>query len=515
MDESVEPEFMAPVRASSPSPSIPATPAISSCPSPDRTFSTISSLSTSSATSADARSSVSISSKRRGYIRPQGVEFAESAKNRESVMSLGSIAHLQYYFARTGLLDGKGAQAREFKKKKKPEDMPRLLLTPNARFIDDLTLSPTSASPTDDESESIDPREEVYDEDVEVMLPPTVSTYSIKTHHIPPPPKLKALRKDLRDALEKAEHSIESIDAQKEPPAEMIPPRISLSSDDMPDAAEDPSRQAPAEATPQTWQEIQGMRVLDTVTFAIRAAKIYYTAHERPDRLAKIKSEREIRQELFNVLEVLKRWASRNFADGLREDERSDIVGWMANVRDMLAREAQLESFEAKERAAWIWTEGEWIGKERERETLFLRSLIGSDAQLPTWTAPEDGSPPPAMLERLRDGRDLVRAHNFAVKNSKRPFLDIKTYHQDVAKPYRRAENLRFWVKAAELRWETKLEMDVMGIVHGNSEEAWRQFDQALLAWCKVVREELVRDWRERRASAASLPPDDLVVRPM
>ncbi|RDH36114.1 cortical protein KAR9-domain-containing protein [Aspergillus welwitschiae] len=502
---------MAPVRASSPSPSIPATPAISSCPSPDRTFSTISSLSTSSATSADARSSVSISSKRRGYIRPQGVEFAESAKNRESVMSLGSIAHLQYYFARTGLLDGKGAQAREFKKKKKPEDMPRLLLTPNARFIDDLTTSPTSASPTDDESESIDPREEVYDEEVEVMLPPTVSTYSIKTHHIPPPPKLKALRKDLRDALEKAEHSIESMDAQRDPPAEMIPPRISLSSDDTPDTAEDPSRQEPAEATPQTWQEIQGMRVLDTVTFAIRAAKIYYTAHERPDRLAKIKSEREIRQELFNVLEVLKRWASRNFADGLREDERSGIVGWMANVRDMLAREAQLESFEAKERAAWIWTEGEWIGKERERETLFLRSLIGSDAQLPTWTAPEDGSPPPAMLERLRDGRDLVRAHNFAVKNSKRPFLDIKTYHQDVAKPYRRAENLRFWVKAAELRWETKLELDVMGIVHGNSEEAWKQFDQALLAWCKVVREELVRDWRERRASAASLPPDDLV----
>ncbi|PYI12760.1 hypothetical protein BO78DRAFT_9514 [Aspergillus sclerotiicarbonarius CBS 121057] len=512
MDESLEPEFMAPVRASSPSPSIPATPAISSCPSPDRTFSTVSSLSTSSATSADARSSVSISSKRRGYIRPQGAEFAESAKNRESVMSLGSIAHLQYYFARTGLLDGKGAQAREWKKKK-AEDMPRLLLTPNARFIDDLTASPTSASPTEEE-ESMDPLDEAYDDEVEAMLPPTVSTYSIKTHHIPPPPKLKALRKDLRDAMEKAQHSIDSIDSQKEPSAEMVPPRISLSSDDGPDSADDPSRQVPAEATPQTWQEIQGMRVLDAVTFAIRAAKIYYTAHERPDRLASIKNERDIRQELFNVLEVLKRWAARNFADGLRDDERSAIVGWMANVRDMLAREAQLESFEAKERAAWLWTEGEWMGKERERETLFLRSLIGADAQLPTWTAPEDNSPPPAMLERLRDGRDLVRAHNFAVKNSKRPFFDIKTYHEDVAKPYRRAENLRFWVKAAELRWETKLELDVMGIVHGNSDEAWKQFDTALLAWCKVVREELVRDWRERRASAASLPPDDLVTRP-
>ena len=43
-------------------------------------------------------------------MRPQGTAFAESARNRDSVMSLGSIAHMQYYFARTGLLDGKGAQ---------------------------------------------------------------------------------------------------------------------------------------------------------------------------------------------------------------------------------------------------------------------------------------------------------------------------------------------------------------------------------------------------------------------
>src|SRR5262249_42197940 len=50
------------------------------------------------------------SARRRGYMRPQATLFAESAKHRESVMSLGTIAHLQYYFARTGLLDGKGAQ---------------------------------------------------------------------------------------------------------------------------------------------------------------------------------------------------------------------------------------------------------------------------------------------------------------------------------------------------------------------------------------------------------------------
>lgn len=496
MDETPDTEPFPPLRPSSPSPSIIPTPAISSCPSPDRTFSTVSShsaYSASSATSADARSSVSVSSRRRGYIRPQGAEFADSAKHRESVMSLGSIAHLQYYFARTGLLDGKGGQAREFKKKKQ-EDIPKLLLTPNARFIpDDLAQSPTAT-----EEELLDPQEDGGDDNEEVMLPPTVSTYSIKTYHIPPPPDLPAMRKDLLEAVERAEREIEGIGSQTEPPPDLKPPRISLSPDDIPDTDEDALQHLLPFSRPQAWHEIQGMRILDVVTLAIRAARIYYTAHERPERLATVKSEREIRQALFHVLELLKRWASRNFAGGLREDERTAIMTWMSDVRTMLAKERELENAEANERESWTWAHGDWTGKEREREDAFLRSLmVGSDAaSLPTWTSIEENTPlPTPMLERLRDGRDLIRMHNWAIKRSKRPFCGIKSYHQDIAKPYRRAENLRFWVKAAEIRWETKLELDVMGVVHGNSDDAWRQFDAALLSWCKVVREELTRDW--------------------
>ena len=44
-------------------------------------------------------------------MRPQGTNFADSAKNRDSVMSLGSIAHMQYYFARTGADVGPAFQA--------------------------------------------------------------------------------------------------------------------------------------------------------------------------------------------------------------------------------------------------------------------------------------------------------------------------------------------------------------------------------------------------------------------
>ena len=103
-------------RDSSPSPSTSPTPEISACPPLSRSFSanssTTSSVSTISQPSISSRS-VSASGavrQRRGYVRPQGVSFAPSAGNRDSVLSLGSIAHLQYYFARTGLLDGKGGQ---------------------------------------------------------------------------------------------------------------------------------------------------------------------------------------------------------------------------------------------------------------------------------------------------------------------------------------------------------------------------------------------------------------------
>lgn len=422
-------------------------------------------------------------------------------------MSLGSIAHLQYYFARTGLLDGKSGRGKEFQKKKlNQENVPRLLITPNERHLnddgddDDLTASPTEITDPADRDASLE------DEDGEVMLPPTVSTYSIKTHHISPPPDLMSLRRDLLASLDRAERSIEAAQNGVEPPMQE-PSRSSLSPCDIPEIPDDDqSRQAP---TPQTKDEAQGMRILDDVTLAIRAAKIYYTSHERPDRLASIKSEREIRKQLFNVLEVLKRWAARQFAGGLRDEERTGIMGWISGVRTMLVREKALEDLEAQERQNWDWASGDWTGRERAREESFLRSLMPGGASLPEW-APVDGnaidSPPTPFLDRFRDGRALVQMHNLAIKKSKRPFGEIKAFHQDIAKPYRQAENLRFWVKAAELRWELRLEVDVMGVVQSSSELAWKQFDTALLAWCKAVREELVRDWQAahpgRRPSA-------------
>ena len=86
--------------------------AISALPGLDRSVSTASSVSSVSRPASEG----GLPSRRRGYMRPQATVFAESASKRESVQNLGTIAHLQYYFARTGLLDGKGAQLAKARK---------------------------------------------------------------------------------------------------------------------------------------------------------------------------------------------------------------------------------------------------------------------------------------------------------------------------------------------------------------------------------------------------------------
>ncbi|EEP76146.1 predicted protein [Uncinocarpus reesii 1704] len=463
----------------SPSPSLSPTPAISSCPSPDRTFSTVSSVSN---LSGDGGSSISTSSRRRGYIRPQGAVFAESAKNRESVMSLGSIAHLQYYFARTGLLDGKGAQLARAKKRR-DSDIPKLMLT-QAQFGGDLIESPIE--------EASDMAEE-WEENEPVMLPPTVSTYSVRTHHLPPPVDVEALRNDLQSALDKARNVLTATKDQLAAHAS-TPVLIDQAAENLSETREEPLESPGPSKIPQGWHEIEGMHILDMVTLAIRAARIYYTSHENPVRLDSIKSERRIREELLGVLEVLKKWAGKNFAGGLKDEQRSIMLGWISEVESMIDKERALEEADRQKRNSWIWASGDWLGPVREREQAFLQSFEASE-EIPTWEPAESSTLPTPFLTRWQDGRRLVRLHNAAVKMSKRPFGEIRSFHEDVGKPYRMAENIRYWAKAAEIRWEIKLDVDALGIVNGDSDEAWRKLDQALLKWCQGVREELIRDW--------------------
>lgn len=473
-------------RDSSPSPSISPTPALSACPKLDRSFSAASSASTFSRPSTTSRSSsASTALRKRGYVRPQGATFSDSARNRDSVLSLGSIAHLQYYFARTGLLDGKGGQlAKDLKKKPTFTDSP-LSSTPRTYAGSDIGSPSEMAvdSPIEDEEAN-----QIWDESM--MLPPTVSTYSHRVQYLPPPPDSEMLRKDLNKALREAEKvldqvqgTVSALDRRKDSGDGVIEEYIEQGN-------------SPVLEALSGWHEIQGLNVLDVVTLAIRAAKIYYTAHEHPQRLYSIKSERQIREELLGVLDVLKRMAGRNFVGGVKQDELRVMQSWVKGIESFIAEEQVMEKQEAKNRENWKWFEGSWTGREREREWLFMCSFL-PEGTLPEWTISDqtDQHSTP-FLQSLRSGLTLVTLSNAILKRSKQQFGEIKAFHTDTAKPYRCAENLRFWIKAAEIRWETKLKVDVTGVVH-SKDVAWASFDAAILQWSQAVREELTKEWRE------------------
>ncbi|KAI1100477.1 hypothetical protein F4804DRAFT_318813 [Jackrogersella minutella] len=425
--------------------------------------------------------------KRRGYTKPQGTDFASSARHRESVLSLGSISHLQYYFARTGLLDGKGGQLARKRHPRATLDLSQLdspsLLSPKLTASDgdspyasmasspDLSAQnfsggPMVESPTDDQDGFYSDEFEEPELDV---LPPTTSTYNHREKHIPKPPTIEELKADLTKALDSASRSLLEAAPTKMP---SVPPRT------------------------QTWYEVQGVQLLDVMTLAIRAAKIYYTAHEHPDRLDAIKSEKEIRSELLSVMEVLKHMATRSFAGGLRGDEYKTMNSWIDSIRDMLRKEEEIEKAERDERASWTWVKGDWSGKEVEREIAFLSSIDNEAEPLPPWTPLDKASQlPTPFLESMQNGLRLVKLHNAAVRKSRRRFGAIGTFHTDTQKPYRCADNLRYWSKAGELRWEVLLKVDVMGVVYNSDPQVWVDFEEAIWKWCRKVREEITTDW--------------------
>ncbi|RMZ72044.1 Transcription factor SUM-1 [Pyrenophora seminiperda CCB06] len=478
-----------PARSTSPEPWVTPSLAIGAIPPLDRSVSTASSVSSVSGRSASSR--LSDGGRRRGYMRPEGTEFSTSAKNRESVMNLGTIAHLQYYFARTGLLDtatGRVAKGR------KPGSRTASGNEPTSPGLDS-EFGPLSPGLTDGSEQHLgegfveSPLDESasmgWEDPEPMMLPPTVSTYKNNPIYVPPPPDMTVLRRELRESLAESTKHLNELEKGF--------------SDVQPDGKTAKNGGADASG----WHEVQGLNLLDVTTLAIRAAKNYYTAHEEPQRLYAIKSERTIRKELYDTLEVLKRLAIRNFGNGVQPYEVTQLKQWVNDIGALLDTEEDKERIEQEERENWSWREGDWSGKEREREVLFLRSFDSDPEPLPEWTTPvADDDLPTPFLASLQTGLRLVHLHNTLVRRSKRHFEEIKTFHTDTAKPYRCADNLRYWVKAAELRWDIKLDVDVMGIVQGKDAEVWRKFDAALLQWCQGVREEITLEWLKQKNQA-------------
>jgi hypothetical protein len=333
-------------------------------------------------------------------------------------------------------------------------------------------------SPVEEVDESFD---DSFAESDSGMLPPTVSTYHHREKPVPKPPTIEELKTDLENSLRDASKALQEAKDRK-----------AGTYQEPPDAPKYPNM--PDENT-QGWYELQGMNILDVVTLAIRAAKMYYTAHEMPDRLDSIKSEKQVRADLLAVMEVLKQMATRGFRGGMKDDEIATMDTWISSVFDILKQEQEIEAAEAAERASWVWLNEDWSGRELERERAFLMSMDPEADPLPEWTpASEATQLPTPFLQNMQNGVRLVKLHNAIVKKSRRRFGAIPTFHTDTQKPYRCADNLRYWVKAAELRFEIKLTVDGLGLAYNSGPQVWQDFEAAILKWSSHVRKEITSE---------------------
>jgi len=418
------------------------------------------------------------------------------------------------------------------KKKGSTSDNSRLSVD-SASLLQDSTYSSMRSSPDflvpfDAEHEffSESPSEE-FDIDEAFMLPPTTSTYNLQMKPVPPAPNPDVLRKRLREALTITKRRWE----------ESIPEQLGDGSKDGVDEKE----------IPQGVYDIHCTELTDLATSAVRAARGYY--YTTDISLLSSKDEKTLREEFLFVLDVLKRMVQRKFEGGVQIEERDHVINWIKSVEVSLDEEER--DIAEMKRLGRQWLEGDWTGKyarmpphnahpsapqqsnplqtpqplqsmdklpgspcadgvltsivpKKDRNHLFMSYFDSSTEKLPE---PEEITPetslPTPFLKALQTGLHLILIHNNVVRRSKRPFGQIPQYHTEFSKPYRLADNLRYWRKAAELRWEVKLKFDVMAVVSGTNGEAWKEFNTAVELWCETVLKEVRADWEMGEGAAA------------
>jgi hypothetical protein len=100
------------------------------------------------------------------------------------------------------------------------------------------------------------------------------------------------------------------------------------------------------------------------------------------------------------------------------------------------------------------------------------------------------------FFETIRTGTKLCLIHNTLTHFSLRPFGLITRFHTDTSVRYRVTDNLRYFSKAAQIRWEIQLDWDV--------EEIWRatpkgdeMLKEQLAKWCDALINEMIKIYHE------------------
>ena len=134
---------------------------------------------------------------------------------------------------------------------------------------------------------------------------------------------------------------------------------------------------------------------------------------------------------------------------------------------------------------------------DSERYHLFLSQFDPSEPKLPPVSSRE-------FLDTLRTGTKLCLIHNALTHFSLRCFGLITRFHTDTTVQYRVTDNLRYFAKAAEIRWEITLDWDVEEI-YRITPKGDEMLKSQLGRWCQHVINEMCKIYQNETTEGADV----------
>lgn len=422
------------------------------------------------------------SPRKRGYQKPtKPREFAKSAKKRQSVLALGSITHLQHFYAKRGIIikPKKPKHVEEAEKKK-------MALSINTNVSDLLKVT----------------------EEPEEDLPPTP---------LPPsPPPLPA-------------YITSKLDVETDPEVLLATCHGDIQA--MIDAWCMVTGEVKAEENPVP---VDILAAIETTTRAVQSVKNYSLFKED----LSTESMSKIRAAALEVLEMISdlEQSHRDDDDSSSEDghiykesnfhcldrQRDILRRYLMVVEECLLfddsdmyppntsylKNSSVSSDDESKQGTAPFTpplspghpNNDWVNPDVYGGNVFARYHAFLEAHRPSKSKRyPDYTPLPnpcldktEFLASLADGKLLCEIYNTIVKRSKRPFGFIDKIHEDTSRTYRATENLKFFAAAAKFRFELKFdEFNVTEIVKLTN-VGKTQLERILEVFCEKAMQELI-----------------------
>ncbi|GBC09617.1 hypothetical protein RclHR1_00900003 [Rhizophagus clarus] len=417
---------------------------------------------------------------KRGYKKPSKPrEFAKSAKKRQSVLALGSITHLQHFYAKRGII------IKPKKPKHVEEAEKKLKLSINTNVSDLLEIT------------------EEPDED----FPPTP---------LPPsPPPLPA-------------YITSKLDVETDPEVLLATCHADIQA--MLDAWCIVTGEVKAEADPVP---VDILAAIETTTKAVQSVKNYSMFKEdlSAESLTKI---RAVALEVLEMISDLEE-SHRDEDDSSSEDghlykesnyhsldrQRNILRKYIEVVEESLLfddkdlypntsylRPSSVSSEEDLKQGVAVITpplspghpNNDWVNPEVFGDDIMARYHAFLEAHRPSKSKqspdyiplPDPHVDKTEFLASLSDGKLLCVIYNTIVRRSKRPFGFIDKIHEDTSRTYRATENLKFFAAAAKFRFEIKFdEFNATEIVKLTN-IGRVQLERVLEIFCEKAMEELI-----------------------